>query len=362
MTILIHTAPTDSHAMAVHAALEAAGHAVCPLFLVGFPHQLTFSLHSAGARTTSTQFGALRERLDAQAISAVWHRRLRAVQAASAVIAESHRADVDRSVGEFFRCAVPSFSQGAFWVNDYAAARAATAKLVQLQAATTVGFKVPRTLASNDPGEIRDFISACAPGAAIYKPFAAGEWHARGTVAAAFTSVVTCDDLPDDALLQACPGLFQECIQKLFEVRVLVMGAHVVAVKIESGNEVDWRIAFYRKSAPFRPYALPAQVSAMCVRLVRALGLVFGCIDLACNTDGDYIFFENNEAGQFLWMEEYVPEQPVLAPFVAFLLARDAAFTWQARDSRVSLRSVLSSAGYARVEQRYLRCAAELRP
>jgi len=50
-----------------------------------------------------------------------------------------------------------------------------------------------------------------------------------------------------------------------------------------------------------------------------SLGICFGAFDLILDPNGDFIFLEVNEAGQFLWIEEICPDFLVLAAFSAFL-------------------------------------------
>jgi D-alanine-D-alanine ligase-like ATP-grasp enzyme len=40
------------------------------------------------------------------------------------------------------------------------------------------------------------------------------------------------------------------------------------------------------------------------VELVRGRGLHYGAADLAVDRDGEYVFFEVNPAGEWLWLEQ----------------------------------------------------------
>ena len=54
-------------------------------------------------------------------------------------------------------------------------------------------------------------------------------------------------------------------------------------------------------------------------RLMDAMGLVFGCVDLVGDADGGLHFIEINQAGQFLFVEHDVPEMPLLRAMAAML-------------------------------------------
>ena len=60
-----------------------------------------------------------------------------------------------------------------------------------------------------------------------------------------YTKIVTLDTLPDDYYLQMSPGIFQEKIEKSFELRITVMNDIAIAVKINSqlheNGQLDWR-------------------------------------------------------------------------------------------------------------------------
>lgn len=54
---------------------------------------------------------------------------------------------------------------------------------------------------------------------------------------------------------------------------------------------------------------------------MRQLGIVFGCFDFIITPDDEYIFLEVNEMGQFLWIEEILPELKLLDKFCEFLVS-----------------------------------------
>ena len=53
---------------------------------------------------------------------------------------------------------------------------------------------------------------------------------------------------------------------------------------------------------------------------MRMLGLAFGCIDLIVTPQGEYVFLEVNEMGQFLWVEQREPACPLLRAFATLLI------------------------------------------
>ena len=68
----------------------------------------------------------------------------------------------------------------------------------------------------------------------------------------------------------------------------------------------DWRHHHEFASSQFyTAYRLPAKIERLCVRLVRALGLCFGALDLILTPQGEYVFLEVNPNGQWAWIEDF---------------------------------------------------------
>jgi len=106
------------------------------------------------------------------------------------------------------------------------------------------------------------------------------------------------------------PALFQERIPKKVELRVTVVGRKVFAAEIRSQEisrlHIDWRMAReYGQDRYYGVYKLPQAIAERCVRLVRALGLCFGAIDLIVTPDDQYVFLEVNPNGQWAFIESW---------------------------------------------------------
>jgi hypothetical protein len=68
---------------------------------------------------------------------------------------------------------------------------------------------------------------------------------------------------------------------------------------------------------------------------MQRLGIVFGCFDFVVTPDGKDVFLEVNQAGQFLFIEEYCGLR-LLDAFSEFLLQGRADFVWD--EARASVR------------------------
>ena len=229
----------------------------------------------------------------------------------------------------------------AVWVNPPDAAITAGYKMLQHSAATALGFATPATLYSNDPRQIRDFVRSQG-GEVVYKPLRGLPWRGEESIWMSFTSRLTEDKLVEDDLLRNAPGIYQQLIPKAFELRVTVMGDCILTAKIESQDTqhgtLDWRRAPEEIKAC--AFELPSEVDDLCLRLMARLGIVFGCFDFIVTPEGDHIFLEVNEAGQFLFLEQDTG-LPLLDRFSDFLLYGSSNANGSKGKAEVSYADVL---------------------
>jgi RimK-like ATP-grasp domain len=181
-------------------------------------------------------------------------------------------------------------------------------KLHQLSVAGRVGFSVPRTLVTNNPDKFLDFYEAC-DGELISKRAVDLKPLVGDDVARVFTNVVRRRDAANADAVRFGAVVFQENVPKRVELRVNVVGVQVFAAEIKSQESVrqatDWRhTPQYAQPRVYENHKLPPTVEACCVRVVEALGLCFGAIDLIQKPDGEYVFLEVNMNGQWAYIED----------------------------------------------------------
>lgn len=265
----------------------------------------------------------------------VWYRRAGQVTAPIELPKASHEV-FRREALDARHCmfsALETFD--ATWVNSWTNARRADNKLLQLMYAKRARLNVPQTLISNSPERIRAFYENCN-GKIIHKMFNSAVFDDGCT---ACTTVVPAGAMTQSASLAICPAIYQNLVDKVFDVRVFVMGSTLLCIKLEgSDTEIDIRTSRARKASRVE---LPAHISLACLRLTRSLGLLTGSIDLAYTTDGQWVFFEINESGQFLWLETLVPEVPALDAFCRFLCAPTEDFVYEANATRIDANELL---------------------
>ncbi|HEY0553280.1 MAG TPA: hypothetical protein VGG20_03385 [Thermoanaerobaculia bacterium] len=340
--ILILTGPEDLHAFAVREALVAKGGMVTLWNTPDFPSKSGESiLFEGGTKTVKAEGPDLN--LDNSHFDTVWRRRP-SYAIDWSKIHPSDRKFVDIECNIFRRSMLGLIAQDAFWVNPADAAINAGYKMLQHGVASAVGFKTPDTLYSNDPKQIRAFIQRHG-GEIIFKPLRGLSWQGEKSTWTSFTSRLTEAQLVEDDLLRSAPGIYQELISKAFELRVTAMGHCLLTAKISSQDtergKLDWRRAPGEIKAT--PFDLPPRITDLCLCIMERLGIVFGCFDFIVTPEGDYVFLEVNEAGQFLFLEEQTG-LPFLDRFSDFLLSGRPDFVPQKRTETIRFAEVLDAA------------------
>ena len=122
------------------------------------------------------------------------------------------------------------------------------------------------------------------------------------------TTIIEKHHLERIDLVRPTGGIFQEYIEKAYEVRVTIIGNALFASKIDSQADprgrTDWRDAVANQLVSVSTYSLPSVVANQCLSIVENFDLAFGAIDLICSPAGEYIFLELNCNGQWLWVED----------------------------------------------------------
>jgi glutathione synthase/RimK-type ligase-like ATP-grasp enzyme len=205
------------------------------------------------------------------------------------------------------------------WVNRPSSVLRAEAKFLQLHVASDAGFEIPVTCATSVAADAHRFVEGRA---CVAKTVAGGRVRDGDAVLDLYTAAVDRAQLTDDRLITLAPVVFQERVARHAEIRVTIVGEKVFATQITvtdaSDENVDWRAA-PPAQLQYTPHSLPAAVSKACSRVVDALGLAYGAIDLLLTSDGRYVFLEVNPSGQWGWIERETG-QPISRELARLLL------------------------------------------
>ncbi len=291
--IVVVSHADDMHARLVLEALRPLGREAVVLNPGDFPARARIALGygaGLGKWTLDCEAGPIR----ARDVAAVWWRRPLPLVTQPGLHPD-HAAFAARQTYEAVAGLAASID--ARWVNDPWRDEAATHKPRQLAAAERAGFRVPRTLITNDPEKARTFLDAVGKRRAVHKALHATpeDWHA--------TSFVDPEDRARLPAIRLAPVILQEYVPGV-DVRVTVVGKRIFAAAIDARatcSPQDFRLAF--DDAKVEPCKLPGDVARRVRALVTDLGLVYAAIDLRRRKNGDYVFLEVNPSGQWLFVE-----------------------------------------------------------
>ncbi|NEA50487.1 ATP-grasp ribosomal peptide maturase [Streptomyces sp. SID10815] len=183
------------------------------------------------------------------------------------------------------------------WVNHPQRIATADYKPAQLALAQRLGLSIPPTLITNDPDEAREFITSVT-GDVLFKTLRWTPYTRDGVPVTGWADPVSADEI--DESVRVTPHLFQARVDKIADIRVLVVGRHTFAVRIES-DLLDWRKDY--SALTYSIEHLPDRVNKALHLYLEFLGLVSGSFDLAVDREGDYWWLELNPNGQWGWLE-----------------------------------------------------------
>ncbi|MEU6014381.1 ATP-grasp ribosomal peptide maturase [Streptomyces sp. NPDC047515] len=188
------------------------------------------------------------------------------------------------------------------WINNPHSDRIAVHKPQQLVAATRAGLRVPDSIITNDPDAARAFAARLnAP--LICKPVLGGRLN-TGTGRELMVATHRIDAAEFDDSLRLTAHYVQEAIPKQYEVRLVGLDGNMFAGTLVGTSEkarTDWRTDY--ESIEYGTTTVPERVATAVRRFMASYGIVFGSFDLAVTPEDEWVFFENNPAGTWSWVE-----------------------------------------------------------
>lgn len=310
MTVLIFSEPTDVHAQSVMRELARMGET--DVHLIDFrnmPQRMSVNMaisngHGSGFELVLPDGKPVRM----ESVTACWWRRPQAFALPQGMAPHAHHfalAELSTAFQGMWQCS------DALWVNDVVKDAAAAHKPWQLDMARRIGLSIPDTLITTDPENVRAFWEARG-GEVIYKPFLQTFHSWRETRRLKEEELALLDSL------RLAPVIFQSLVPGAADLRVTVIGDELLPAAVDI-RKMEYKLDVRLNQQAYERHDLPADVSAKLLELMRAIGLHYGAIDLRLTPDGDYVFFEVNPAGQFLFVEHAcgLPISQVLAGHLA---------------------------------------------
>ena len=312
---LILGEPEDLHAHYVHWALKAAGFETRFIYSSHCASHTTLYLDGVTDRFTSAEWN------DAEA---AWCRRL----PRPAVVEKGHsEGDGFILVEErrFTKWLIEMQQDCAMrWINSPGAAMRTENKFIQLKEARSHGIPVPRTLVTAQPDRFRAFLRA--HGTIVAKPLCGYSWEeASGETLTAFATLLDAkrgSELSDEDIAQ-CVTIYQERVDKVSDVRMLVMGGDVFAYEVVQNGEryFDFRVGFYQENyLRYHPLPVPAELKKKIIAFMNSMNINFASADFVLTPSGEWVFLDLNPNGQWLFIEKESPEARIGQKFCSFFV------------------------------------------
>ena len=317
--ILVVSYRGEEHSADVMERLSRRGREVKLIDLSDFPAHAGLTMSWTSGEQPSYLIDGPDGPIDLGRARVGWWRRVRPYTIDGAVVSPSMRAFAESETSQAVGGMLDAL--GCVWVNHRGADEAAHHKPYQWAAAQEVGLRLPRTLVTNRPEAAREFIEEVGVGKTIFKAFLAAQEAWRET------RLVESDDLDKLDLVRLAPVIFQEYVEGV-DLRITVVGDQIFAAEIDARQTrypVDMRMVI--GEAVLQAVKLPPKVKRAILKLQRRLGLSYGAIDVRRTAGGEYIFFEVNPAGQWLFVEQRtgLPISEAVAEYLAGLDERGEA-------------------------------------
>jgi glutathione synthase/RimK-type ligase-like ATP-grasp enzyme len=210
------------------------------------------------------------------------------------------------------------------WINSPPSALSAENKFLQLKMARSLGIAVPRTLVTTEPDRFRAFVES--EEVLVAKPLTAYSWeYLSGESVAAFAAVLDTRRARElsDQDIALCVTMYQQCIAKVADVRMVIMGEDLFAYKVIQNGEqhFDYRIGFFKRDhLRFEEIPVPAPLKKRIIDFMASMKINFASADFALTADGEFVFLDLNPNGQWLFIELGCPEAGVGQKFCSFFV------------------------------------------
>lgn len=173
-------------------------------------------------------------------------------------------------------------------------------KVEILVLANEIGLFIPKTYILNNKGDLEKVIAIHKH--VIVKPLYEGVYDIQDENAfVSYTSLIKEEDLTGIPV-SFPPALFQEEIEKQFEIRVIYISGECFSVAMftqeHESSQIDGRRC-PQEVLRMTPYTLPENIENLIKQLMMKIGLSYGALDIILSEKNEYIFLEINPVGQY---------------------------------------------------------------
>jgi glutathione synthase/RimK-type ligase-like ATP-grasp enzyme len=199
---------------------------------------------------------------------------------------------------------LPFYLKKAIWVNDFWSQNMINPKAIQLYIAQEIGFKIPSTVLSNNEKKITKLFDNNKSPEVIYKTLFSPRISKEEII---LTTKITKKQLVEQKnKISECPRIFQNFIEKEYELRITVIGNKVFTVRIDVSKNsrayIDWK--YSKMQDIYTIINLESRLESLIKSFHKKANLSIATYDIIKSSDVEYYFLEYNPAGQWIWIEE----------------------------------------------------------
>ncbi len=201
------------------------------------------------------------------------------------------------SITEFIYSRLHSikFSIGNIYENN-------TNKLINLLVAKKCGLNIPKTWILTHKKDLKDLLEKNEK--LLTKTITQGGlYYETDSICIEGQSNLFTYNMLDSVRNTFAPTLFQEYIEKAYELRVFYFNKKTYTTAIFSQNDemtkIDFRNYNFVKPNRTPPYKMPQGLEESVIKLMTSLDMKSGSIDILVTPQKEYFFLEINPIGQF---------------------------------------------------------------
>lgn len=303
MTVLVLTRTADATADFVITELNRRGVPLWRMDPGDFPTALTLSARIGPGDTDWWGYWNGQHRgLSFDEVSAVYYRRPSAHRINPAV-PEGERAWATDEASAGFAGLLAAL-RGCVWLNHPHCYEAASVAPLALAEAGRCGLTIPQTLITNNPERAQEFLAALPGRVAAYKPLGRNQPTRRdGKRYVVWTDRVRHEEITNTVALSA--HLFQEWIDKAYEVRLTAVNEAMFAAEIHAGSDAA-RLDFRRDydALTYRVCDVPQPIGLGVQALLRAFSLRYVALDFLVDHNGRWYLVDVNPSGQWAFIPD----------------------------------------------------------
>lgn len=185
-------------------------------------------------------------------------------------------------------------------------------KLEMLFRAFQAGLKVPKTIVTGSRDSLIQFIKS-SNGKIVTKALHNNSFkiETKSNYRCYLnikTKLIKIEDCLNGNMKDGIPALFQEYVDKQYEIRIFYFKGQLYNMAIFSQQSEKTKIDFrnYDREKPNRnvPYQLPKDIEEKLDKFMKAIDMNCGSIDMIYTPKGEYVFLEVNPVGQYQWLEK----------------------------------------------------------